>query len=189
MRTLVLFISGFTQSAKRHNGVFDLFEWALAERRRQNVQGARIEYRAWKSDWTAVAEYCQDLGIGRVVIIGYSWGVGWGARKLATRLDRRGIVVPHLLSCDGVYRGRFSRLRSLINSGPLAPKIVVPSNVRRVTWLRQGINKPQGHEIAAANEQRTKIELPTWVDLPHGEIDSSIEFEELAKKAVGRALA
>jgi pimeloyl-ACP methyl ester carboxylesterase len=196
MQALIVFISGFTQSEKRFNGVFRQFRNALVYRRQQRGEGARIEYRTWRYDWEAMAEYSQhmlDPG-GVVYIVGYSWGGGWGARRYTQELANRGIEVPELLLCDAVYRSSVlpvwapANIRSVFNSGPLAPKIEIPSNVRNVHWLRQRENKPQGHDVSPVNPQRTALTMPVLLKLPHSEMDESDEFAEMSFEMVDRAL-
>ncbi len=184
---MVLFISGFTQTTKRRHGVFERFRWALNTRRALDAHGYRVELRTWRANWDAVAEYCRSLDVTEVCIAAYSWGVGRGVVQLAPQLQARGISVPWLVSCDGVFRGwgvssvsRANPLnwRTLIHKGPLAPKIKIPSNVKAVYPLRQKLGRLRGHDFKIENSQQTRLHPTRWVDLPHGAMDDSVEFTE-----------
>ncbi len=189
---LILFISGFTQTGKKSNGVSNLFRWALITRRALGASDYRVELRTWRANWEAEAEYFRrDLGVSEVRIVSYSWGVGWGAMQLAKYLQRLGIKVVWLVSCDGVYRwGKLSiaranplNFRTMFHKGPLAPKIKVPSNVGAVYPLRRrASSKIRGHDFNIVNTDRTKLHDTQWLTLPHSEMDDSIEFENLVKQ-------
>lgn len=187
---LVLFISGFSQTTKSFHGVFALFRWALFARRAHGANGYRIELRPWRDNWEAVARYCQILKVEQVYLCAYSWGVGWGAMQLAKYLQRLGIEVGWLISCDGVYRWGVSKLaranpfnlRSIIHRGPLAPTIKIPSNVRNVYPLRQRGGKLRGHDFTCADPTLTTLHDTVWVDRPHGEMDDSEEFAEIVRR-------
>lgn len=194
---IIVFISGFTQSAEVFNGVLHRFLEAMDVRREMEADGARIEYRAWDTDWPAFAEYCRGLvGYGGTVsIVGYSWGGGWGAKRLSEQLQDRGLYIPRMLLCDPVYRSPFLPAwlplnpLSLIAIGKLRPAIRLPSNIRRVEWLRQGVSYPRGHDLVAINSQATRIKAPVEIQLVHSEMDESYEFAEMSRELVRSVLA
>lgn len=192
MNNLVVFISGFTQTTKRVNGVSERFKWALRARRAAGANEYRVEMYTWRANWEAVAQYCRSsLGVEKVYIAAYSWGVGWGATQLAKHLQNLGIEIGWLLSCDGVYRFGLTNavaranplnFRTMFHKGPLAPKIKIPSNVGEVYPLRQRGGRLRGHDFERVNPERTVVFPTQWVKLPHSEMDDSTEFEELVKR-------
>lgn len=188
---LVVFISGFTQTTKKVNGVSELFKWAWRERRVVGAEGYRIELYTWRANWEAVAEYCyRVLGVERVFICAYSWGVGWGAVELSKYLQNLGIKVGWLISCDGVYRwGKLSiaranplNFRTLIHRGPFAPKIKISSNVAEVYPLRQYNGRLKGHDFIRINPERTRLHDTIRLTVPHDKIDDSLEFKSLVQR-------
>lgn len=189
---LIVFISGFRQSAKRFNGVLRQFLAAMERRRELAAGDARIEYRAWDTNWEEFGEYCRNMvGLfGEVSIVGYSWGAGWGAKRLAVELQARGIEIPRMLLCDPVYRSPVLPAwlplnpLSLIHRGRLTPRIKLPSNIRRVDWLRQEISRPRSHDLVAVNPQATRIKPPIELELIHSEMDESREFAGMSQELV-----
>lgn len=195
LRSIVVFISGFRQSAERFNGVFRQFREAASRRREMGIADARIEYRTWRSEWDAFAEYTRSLldFNGEVWIVGYSWGAGWGAKRLAVELNFRGLTVPGMLLCDPVYRSPVLPAwlplnpLSLIHKRRWAPKIYLPSNIRNVRWLRQDVSRPQAHQLVAVNPQATVIHPPKVLQLIHSEMDESNEFAAMSRELVNQA--
>ncbi|WP_206688622.1 hypothetical protein, partial [Streptococcus pseudopneumoniae] len=62
----------------------------------------------WNSDCKTLLRHIivtgpRDLSLLKIVIVGYSWGVGHGAMTLVRLLRGEGIEVERLVSCDGVY--------------------------------------------------------------------------------------
>lgn len=190
MKSLVLFISGFSQTGKKVSGISKLFKWALKTRRILGADDCRVELYTWRANWEAVAAYCKrDLGVEKVYINAYSWGVGRGAVEVSKYLDKLGITVGWLVSCAGVFRGwgidSISRInpanwRSLIHRGPLAPKIHLPPSVADVYPLRSRVGKIRGHDFKVVGP--TVLHDTVWMTLPHDDMDDSAEFSHLVKK-------
>jgi len=146
----VVLISGFRQRHGRATtGLDDLWH-----RLRSELVGpdCAVWLKCWDDDFRALAAQIKRYSHGkavRVSVAAYSWGVGHGAVTFAKELKHYGIDIDVLYSIDGVYR-HWLPLRSLFSRrNPLAPRIVVPSNVRSVRYWRQTTNYPQGHELVA----------------------------------------
>ena len=188
---LVVYISGFTQDARRVGGILAEHLWALDRRREVGAGHARVVYKPWNDSWDGFAAYAQLLlgRRGRVYIVAYSWGVGFGAAQLTEQLRRRGISVPWVVYVDGVRRTRNPLLRwAALYSGPGAPRIPVPNNVGRVYRFYQRVSRPQGHELRIRNPQRTELVLDEEIPLPHAEIDDSPRWAALARGLVSEVL-
>lgn len=187
LNTIVVFISGFSQSSKQLNGVLLAFQKAAASRRENSIEGVRFEYRIWKDDWEAFAAYCHFLGAQNVCIVGYSWGGGWGARKLAEHLRHKGIAVPRMFLADAVYRSGL--VPKWLPANPLSimqlSKIKLPSNVGHVTWMRQKQTRLRGHDVVALVPSKTTIDPAVWVKVGHSQVDETPEFERMAADLVG----
>ena len=99
-----------------------------------------IQCREWDDDPIGMADMIWRNSTPDPIIydIDYSWGGGWGMPQLAKALRERGLWIDTAVMCDPVYRSpRLTmRWRSLINKGPLTPKIVIPPNVRKIIWFR-----------------------------------------------------
>jgi pimeloyl-ACP methyl ester carboxylesterase len=126
--------------------------------------------RSWNSDWKAEAEFMFRLSDSnpRISVVGFSWGAGWGVMQLAKQLERRGLSIHHACLIDPVYRHPYllGQWRAFV---PWIP-IMVPRNVKRVTWWRQVMNWPRGHELVGLNE-KTRIEQPFYVPATHSNMD------------------
>ena len=150
-------ISGYTQHRGRMSGLMRVsmnLEQALPSTH-------RVHLCRWNEDWWEWAEYVwllwQEAGGPQPVInlYAYSYGMGWGAIQLSRELQRRGMGVNHIVSCDGVYRHPY-RLGAWRALWPWST-ILVPSNVGRVTYFYQRRNLPSGHEIVAEDSDATNI--------------------------------
>ena len=187
---MVVFISGFSQTSKRVNGVMAAFHEGAARRREAGIEGVRFEYRTWRTDWECFAAYCRFLlgngGGKHVSIVGYSWGGGWGARVLANQLRFQGIAVPRMFLADAVYRS--SILPKWLPANPLSlmsrSKIKLPSNVGHVTWMRQKQSRVRGHDVVALVPGKTRIDPAIVVRVGHSQIYETPEFERMAKDLV-----
>lgn len=147
-------ISGFTQTLQRPNGVQTVWDALCVAAR-----NARVVFYPWDFDWSALAEFILRFQPTdrptRVYVYGYSWGGGWGFPQLALELQKRSITIEHAVLCDAVYRPR-SRLLVWEALIPRS-RIVVPANVREVSWFRQRTGLPMGHDVVAADPRHTKV--------------------------------
>lgn len=67
---------------------------------------ARVEFYTWDSDWSGIAEWIfrasQNGSPPTIMLVAYSWGVGYGALRLLHELRRRGVRVNIVVLSDGV---------------------------------------------------------------------------------------
>lgn len=175
-------ISGYTQHAGRMSGLMRLWLAICSE---YCSKTSRVELREWNSDWSRLAESIwlvwqeQDISAKppRICIYAYSWGAGWGFTQLARELGKRGLTVDVAILCDPVYRHRYwlGQWRAF---WPFS-KIVVPRNVRRVTWFYQRQNLPCGHEVIAESKD-TKINKGLPIYVQHQYMDDAPVFHARA---------
>jgi len=141
--------------------------------------GNRIELQEWDDSPSHTADYIYRLSDPKnppqVALFGYSWGCGYGVVRLAKELRRKQINVRYAVLCDPVYHG-LARWRALIPRGLFSRvRIVIPSNVEEVFWLRQKISKPAGHDIVRESRYTT-IHPPQVLQVRHTEMDNAPEF-------------
>ena len=176
-----IIISGRTQEEGDNNGSHDIW----FEMRCEHIfPSVFVELRTWNNNWSKLAQkiLLTSGTTATVRIYGYSWG-GSSAMRLAEELQKRGIEVVEMVLCDPVYRSQVPLVflwRSMINKVWFAPKIKIPCNVRHVRWLRQRVNKPQGHDLVAVCPDKTIIDVPTLLQLPHGKMDESETYRNMA---------
>lgn len=157
-------ISGFTQTLGHSNGVQSV--WGAIRLAVPDCREADCLLLPWNANWPEIAEFIWQFRPAdrppRITVEAYSWGGGWGFPCLARELGKRGIDIEHAVLCDAVYRSPWRLLawRSLTRR----PKIVVPPNVREVSWFYQRTGLPMGHQVVAADSQATKIH--DGVELP-----------------------
>lgn len=170
--------SGKWQDRREVTGIEKLW----LEARDQSGPGVCVQYREWDDDPDGMANLIWRNSPPDVTIndYDYSYGGGWGFTQFARALLRRGLRIATAVMCDPVYCPPLAimRWRSLVNRGPLAPKIVIPRNVDRIVWFRQKQDKPQGHSIIC--EGPTKVLGPYWLDAGHSYMDEQKEFHDAA---------
>jgi len=191
-------ISGFTQNESSTHGVFTLSE-KLARASHACQHNSRVWLCTWDSRWHHVAEHiwllwreytdsADDLAIN---IYGYSWGAGWGAVRLATQLEQRGLPVRVAVLCDPVYRhpNPIFRWYSLLGRDWwVAPRIIIPANVARVVTFNQRHNHPQGHLVTAAG-RATVVDAPVELDRIHQYMDDAREWHDACLREAGATKA
>lgn len=173
-------IMGFTESTHRPTGIE--IAWARA---RADVAPTSwvLPPQQWRADMGALASLIARHSLGRasIVIAGHSWGVGWGARKLAESLRLRDRIVEVVVSADGVYRDpwmpTWMPLNPLSVTQLIRPRIPLPDNVRRVVVFKQRTGPAHGHTFALS--PGTTVEEHV-VPGPHGSVDDSPEFIDRA---------
>lgn len=154
----------------------------------------RVELEAWKDDPETTAAFVDrlssDLDPPKIVLIGYSWGAGYGCVRLAKALRTRGLQVDAAVLCDPVYHSRVLWWRALLARTLFRPvTITIPSNVAEVHWLRQHVDRPAGHDLVAQAPKRTTIHDPQVLDVGHLAIDDTREFHSLALRTVQDVLS
>jgi hypothetical protein len=179
-------IGGFLQDEGRPTGMVRLWRKLDA---RLSSPGVRVELRNWNDNWRQFAELIWRVQPGdgsvKVGIYAYSWGAGWGAMQLAKCLSRRGVPVAHMVLSDPVYRSPLLPFRWLAFC-PWRP-IVVPRNVRQVTWFRQRRNRPSGCRLVAEDSQRTTIRPADGyeADVIHEYMDDLLAFHRMCERTAG----
>ena len=185
-------ISGFTQTADRPHGLLKLSEQLHALGFNNRV--SRVSLLPWNADWSQVAEHywllSQHHNLPVIVnMYAYSWGVGWGAVRLAEELRRRDVHVETIVAADGVFRHPNPLLRwhSLLRSDlTLSPVIHIPANVTRVIPFHQTLNRPQGHRIVGGEGFSGEIRPSRELHATHQYCDDAHEFHEAAIAAAHR---
>lgn len=171
----VVVISGFLQDEGQPTGMVGL--WASLHHDLSSSY-TRVELRSWDDDWQTVAEFIwrqRPPGDGLdVCIFAYSWG-GPSAMALAEELGLRGIAVRHMVLSDPVYRHRWKFWRVFWRW----PRISVPPNVRFVSWFRQHMDWPEGHDLVAEDPDRTAIRPPTVLARGHSTMDDANRFHRV----------
>lgn len=176
-------ITGFLQShASSNAGLVDVW-------RRLDIEHGRdpqtlVSLRSWKDNWDDFAELFFRFRNGTdpdIRVYAYSWGAGFGAIQFAKALQSRGLKIRSMVLSDPVYFSRLisTRWLAMIQEVPFlkwSPRIVVPSNVERVTYFRQSKNRPAGHELIAEDSEKTKIEPAQFLSYDHQHMDDSFEF-------------
>lgn len=186
IHTWHILISGFTQDANEPSGTEALW----SQMRQLSSAGICVQCMTWKDDWAGLAERITrtSVKLPRVYIYAYSWGAGHGFTTLADELGKRGIWVRHAVLCDPVYRSRL--LPTWLPFNPLSlmrtPKIRVPKNVDRVSWLRQKQNRPAGHDLKA-DTPATQIDKPILLARNHAWMDDAPEYHDMALRVAREA--
>lgn len=149
MRRAVYVATGFLQNAGTATGLVGLWEELHA---RYSCAGTVVKLLPWNADWRAEANFVERVlePTGTVDFVGYSWGAGWGFVRFATEARRRGRGIRRAFLLDPVYRHCYwlGQWRAFVPSIP----VTIPDNVGRVTWWRQRIERPFGHDLRAASK-------------------------------------
>lgn len=179
-----ILISGFTQTLGRPNGTERL--WLRL--RSLSSPETCVQQFVWDDDWQGHAERIWRLSepLTCVYVYAYSWGAGWGFITLAQALEKRGMAIAHAVLCDPVYRSRV--LPTWLPANPLsllsAPKIKIPANVHEVTWLRQRVNRPAGHDLVASGKH-TRLHPAKELAVGHQWMDEHHEYHIAAMNVAG----
>ena len=184
----VALISGFTEDEGDMTGTYAL------EQRLYHLYGADLivyNVREWKEDMKDFAKRIKRDGVENCAIVGYSWGGGYGAQKLANQLIKRDIGVPVMLLCDPVYRplwlptwgiANLLGFRALVRDSAL---IKVNDRVGAVEGIRQVHNRPMGHDLWYRGRKK---ELHLVVGYEHSEIDNSRVWHDLVVSEISKMI-
>lgn len=189
-------ISGFLQTEGRLSGMVELWNNL---RHKFVTPHTGVELRSWCSNWSDVAEMIwrtrgRDVPTNEspiIKIFAYSWG-GYSAMLLARELQKRGLDVEAMVLSDAVYRHRYTlgQWRAIV---PWS-KIVVPSNVKEVWWMRQQNPRvsmpdpiwqpwtafmPAGHDVVP-EDPNTIMHGPTLLRCSHVYADDATVFMSTA---------
>ncbi len=174
-------IMGFSKSTRRVTGIERLWR---AVRETSGPDAWIIHPQRWNLDSRDLAALIARNAhpSARIVIVGHSWGIGWGAMRLARALGRFGMEITDIVSADGVYRSPL--LPGWLPLNPLSlgwrllrPRIPVPHNVRRIHAFVQHLSLPRGHGFRVGTGTTVTVRL---VDAPHGRVDELEAFREAA---------
>lgn len=201
IKTVIIPIMGFTQTIAYLVGMLKLW-------RRLRMRSSEDRFichpQRWCANWAEVADFINvithndALGVPKptIYVAAYSWGAGWGFIRLAKELKKRGLHISKAVLCDPVYRsplfpfGWLTRLRTMINKGPLAPRIVIPSNVENVWYFFQTQNKPRAHRLVPQKEGYPVIHPGTDGDenLKPGELEADHAFMDDQPEFIGKVI-
>lgn len=178
-------IGGYTQDYGELTGTHRLW---MKIRNRLAPLGWQVQLHPWYERWSNVAEavrISQNSVPPQVAVYGYSYGGGWGFTQLARQLQARGLYVDVACLCDAVYRSPWFphvlSWRAMIGR----PVIEVPTNVRRVRYLRQRTSRPFGHQLRALDEEFTVLEDAGIVQgVAHTGMDDSKQWQAVAMDVV-----
>lgn len=163
-------ISGFRQGLGADNGTHEIWE---ALRKYQSAQ-VQVTVCTWNDDWRGRAELIDAFSDpdALILVAAYSWGAGYGLRKLAKHLRKRGRSIDMAVLCDPVYRSRVPLFRwlALVRRW----RIRLPENIRRAVWFYQRNRHPMGHLPRPADDPRV-IRLQQ-LDETHNSIDEAEEY-------------
>lgn len=134
-----------------------------------------VQVRLWDNDWRNEAKFVAMSSKGcptrdlKVIIVGYSWGAGWGAIQFAKRLAKHSIGVRKMCLIDPVYRHWYpwGNWRAYFPDIP----ITIPSNVDSVTWWRQTAECLRGHKIRRSSPNTELCEAGVFESVLHRQMD------------------
>ena len=173
-------IMGFSESTRRVTGIEKIWR---AVRETSGPDAWIIHPQRWNLNARDLAALIARNAhpSARIVIVGHSWGIGWGAMRLAESLGRLGMEISDILSADGVYRSPllpgWLPLNILSLGRLLRPRIRVPSNVRWIHAFVQRRAVPAGHGFTAAQGTSVIVQV---VDVPHARVDDLDLFMDAA---------
>ena len=188
MKTAILTRMGFTEDRSKRTGQEIL--WA-EELRAFSCSEVSV---AWPSEWNADPEdevyFLKRNGIQRIVLIGYSYGGGYGVQKLADLAIKEGLEVPLMLLCDPVYRPKWlpgwKWLHSPRSLFPDGAEIKVNPKVGRVSYVRQEISLPRAHKVSLS--PGTVLGRALTLEALHTEIDEAPEWRYMVREELEKLL-
>ena len=187
-------IPGNMQDIHHWTGSARLVEEIAAEVSNGNPLTTRVFLYPWHANWRRVATRIWWLGEYHqkrvaVNIYGYSWGGGWGSKRLAYELSWLGVDVHNMTLADPIYRHWYplGNWRVFTNHWSLKwlfgdLPIKIPCNVKRVRWTRQQVSYPRAHKLVADCES-TIIDTPELLNVSHLVMDEHPAYHRLALEA------
>lgn len=181
MNAIITF-QGFRESAAHRSGTEDLY-WNVI---RQLASPTLTTYhpREWTANVKVLVDQLARQGIRSVALVSYSHGQA-AATAFARYAYQRGIDCPLWLACDPVYRPTWLPRWNILQ--PLAFRalckrgtITVPENIRRVSWVRQSVSMPRGHDLIPASPA-TSVQHPRILPYSHVAIDAAPEWFEMVE--------
>lgn len=183
--TAIIMIRGFTEDDSESTGTEDVFFDIV--RKFANDDVTTFHPLNWNHDFDSMVRILDRYCIDKLILIGYSWGAGYGCVKLAKKLRKTKVNIISCLMCDPVYRpswipawmGILPFLQSLNTSR----RIKIPTNIKKTRWVRQFLSIPRGHDLDGFNISRAKV-----LQYSHAAIDSSPEWRAMVKDELERLL-
>jgi len=183
--TAILTIGGFRQRTRTQMGLKTLWREDL-----RPLAGPKAFVHPpvrWCHDVKDVLGTVRDVGAKRLIVVAYSWGVGYGARRVVREALSQGLKVDLVCSCDGVWKAPGSRWLTgwlSVFSMTRLPSIPFPKAVGRVVGVKQETSRPSGHSIRHGD---------TWIflkqlDATHNEIDEHPTWRSLVVAAITATL-
>ena len=162
----IICISGFQQGLARPTGLESIW-MQLREiySCRDSLPHCCVTLHRWNDNWRAFANHILrtgpiNPGTMDIRVVAYSWGCGYAAVRFAKALMKRGLEVQRMVFSDPVYHSWFGLWRAVWSPLIGEPKIHIPQNVGRVSYVVQREDIPHGHELVACNPSRTQIDEP-----------------------------
>jgi len=171
IRGWVILIGGFSEHRGESTGTNQLWR-KLRSFSRPDVC---VQFCHWNEDWAQraafIAENTRKVHDPEIIIAGYSWGAGYGARRLAAELKRHDLRVTSMTLCDPIYRSHLPITRWLALTRLPFP-IELPSNVEAVKVFTQLQSRPSAHPVLLHGDRLPVEEL----EATHTNIDEHIEY-------------
>ncbi len=182
----VYIVAGYTQNKATWNGSI-----SISEQLREEWNGSleSVSYLPWNSDWKAQAEYMwliqdrredtcpKDVPVN--ILCGYSYGGGYGAKKLMDHCLARGVRFEHVILCDPVSRNPLGWLGKWW--------VKIPKNVKNVWLLRQEVDYPRGCKVTV--DPKYTSEAGIWMlGSGHTYCDDNPAYLEAINKAIVHSL-
>lgn len=169
-KAVIVPITGFRESWDKPTGL-EAFWWNELRMHSRPLVMVHPPFK-WSRDMKEVARLLDRhlLDDGVIITICYSYGMGYGHRRLARDLGALGRKIHTTFSIDGVYRSRLWSTKWLAFTN--WAKIRVPENVERVVpFVQKQDPLLQGHSIVAKDPKSTVVEEPVLIKATHTEID------------------
>jgi hypothetical protein len=188
IRVWIVGATGFRQSWHRVTGL-ELLWRKMRKLSRPDV--CVTTPQRWNQNPEAMAAYiARNSQPGAVVFFyGYSYGVGNYFLAFARALQGYGIAIDTAVLCDGVRRFKAAKFLSFRWFAGMF-LIQVPANVETVYAFHQRADQwLQGHRVAAADPERTDVEMIEQFGFDHNSIDESQTFHRVALKEAEDVIA
>jgi hypothetical protein len=210
IRNWIQFIPGYMQTQGQiDQGIPGMWHQFFQTFRRR----ACVQIHPWHTNWPDVAEQIfrasQNGELPRIMLVAYSWGVGYGAVRFLRELRDRGLHVEAGVFSDGVYHlggpwcHRFgcSQVAAYVNRLSsrwpfyVRPKVRMPDNLSETHWFVQASSNFQlgdrktwlrGHRLVWEHNGQ---ELPGKVEVKgvrHSFMDEQPQFRERAMEVASR---
>lgn len=201
------FITGFRQNLHAPTGLEWAWDsiWRLVDDEFPTAN-VRIQLHRWDEDFRGLAEQMarvyrpyREAGYRvRIVLVGYSWGVGRGVAQLTWAMHDLGFEVDLVYAIDGVYYNPLMIWRAMRSPllSPLigVPTIKLPSKVKNVKMWRQKQDYPRGHDILILDDNGTPTSIGVegrdrFLSMGHCAIDESVTILDDLKRDIRSMLA